>query len=119
MAVNTRLNNSVNQIIKSSGINDNTALFAANQARKFMNDYIPMKTGALSNTAQIFAENGRGVVLYIQPYASFCYYGETRRFNRDKHEKASAYWDKAMTLTHKGELTGGVSNYIKNRNGRK
>ena len=119
MAVKISLNNSINQIIKISGINNNTALFAANEARRLMHDYVPMKTGALCDTAQIFAENGRGVVLYIQPYASFCYYGETRRFNRDKHEKASAYWDKAMTLTHKGELTGSVSNYIKNGNGRK
>jgi len=119
MAINIKFNKPINQIIRDSGINSSTALFAAGEARRLMYGYVPMKTGALSNTAQIFAENGRGVVLYIQPYASFCYYGETRRFNRDKHEKASAYWDKAMTLTHKGELTGGVSNYIKNRNGRK
>ena len=115
MGIDIKFNKSINQIIKNSGINFNTALFAANEARRLMNDYVPMKTGALSNTAQIFAENNKGFVVYIQPYAGFCYYGETKRFNRDKHEKASAYWDKAMMLTHKDELILSVNSYIKSK----
>ena len=115
MAVNIRLNTSVSQIIKNSGINDNTALFAANEAKRLMNDYVPMKTGALCETAQVLVENGRGVVFYPQNYASFCYYGDRKNFSRDKHEKASAYWDKAMILSHKNELVSSVGSYIKNR----
>ena len=113
MALNIRLNMSIGQIVKSSGINDNTALFAANEAKRLMNDYVPMKTGVLCNTAQVFVESGRGVVFYNQPYAGFCYYGDRKNFNRDKHEKASAYWDRAMILTHKGDLTASIGNYIK------
>jgi len=115
MAVNIKLNSSVSQIIKNSGINDNTALFAANEARKLMNDYVPMKTGALCDTAQVFVENDRGVVFYPQNYAGFCYYGDKKNFSRDKHEKASAYWDKAMLLTHKDDLISSVNNYIKSK----
>ena len=114
MSFNTKLNYPVSQIIKNSGINNNTALFAANQARKFMHDYVPMKTGELCNKVQVFAENNRGSVVYTQPYASFCYYGDRKNFNRDKHEKASAYWDKAMILTRKDDLISSVNNYIKN-----
>jgi len=117
MAVNIRLNNPVSQIIKSSGINNNTALYAADESRRLMRDYVPMKTGALCDTAQIFAENGKGSVVYTQPYAGFCYYGDKKNFNRDKHEKASAYWDKIMIQTHKGEFIAGINNYIKNKGG--
>ena len=115
MSVNIKLNYSVGQIIKNSGINSITALFAANQARKFMNDYVPMKTGALCDKARVCSENNRGSVIYTQPYASFCYYGESKNFSRDKHEKASAYWDKAMILTHKDDLISSVNNYIKKK----
>jgi len=115
MALNIRLNMAVGQIIKSSGINDNTALFAANEAKRLMNDYVPMKTGVLCNTAQVFVESGRGVVFYNQPYAGFCYYGDRKNFNRDKHEKATAYWDKAMLLTHRDALSRRVSYFIKKR----
>jgi len=117
MAVNVNLNNSISQIINSAGINNNTALFAANEARKLMHDYVPMKTGALCDTAQVFAENGRGVIFYTRPYASFCYYGDKKKFSRDKHEKASAYWDKAMILTHKNVLVANIGNHIKSKGG--
>jgi len=115
MAVNIRLNFSVGQIIRNSGINNNAALFAANLARKFMHDYVPMKTGALCDKVQVFSENNRGCVVYTQSYAGFCYYGDKKIFNKDKHEKASAYWDKAMMLTHKDELVLSVNNYIKSK----
>jgi len=115
MAISIKLNRPVNKIIKDSGINSRTALFAAGEAKKLMSDYVPMKTGALYNTARISAENGRGTVLYIQPYAKFCYYGEKKKFSRDRHEKASAYWDRAMLLANKGTLTDKVNNYIKKK----
>ena len=113
MSVYVRLNKPVSEIIKDSGININTALYAAGEAKKLMDEFVPMKTGALCNTAIIFAENNTGTVTYVQPYASFCYYGEKKKFNRDKHEKASAYWDKAMASANRGVLTGRVNNYIK------
>jgi len=113
--IEVKLNKAISRIIKDSGVNDRTALFAAGEARRLMNDYVPMKTGALSGTAIIFFENGRGVVRYIQPYARFCYYGEKKAFGRDKHEKASAFWDKAMLMANRGVLTESVRKYIKKR----
>ena len=115
MALSLRLNKPAREIIKGAGINGLTALFAANEAKKLMDAYVPMKTGALCNTARAYEENGKGVVLYVQPYASSCYYGEGKRFSRDCHEKASAYWDRAMMLANKGVLTGRVNGYIKKK----
>jgi len=114
MGTEVKLNKEISRIIKDSGINDSTKLFAANEARRLMNDYVPMKTGALANTAKIYVENGRGVVFYGQPYAKFCYYGEKKNFSRDRHEKASAFWNRAMSLANKGVLTKRVDDFIKN-----
>jgi len=116
MRLEIKLNKPAERIIKESGINDGAALFAAFEAMRLMNDYIPMKTGALSNTARVSVENGRGVVLYIQPYARFCYFGEKKKFSVDKHEKASAFWDKAMALANKGVLTKSVNHFINKKN---
>ena len=113
--IEIKLNKTLNRIIKDSGINDNTALFAASEARKLMNDYVPMKTGALSNTAEISVVNGRGVVFYVQPYAKSCYYGEMKKFSVDRHEKASAFWDKAMLLANRGVLSKSVGNFVNKR----
>jgi hypothetical protein len=78
-----------------------------------MREYVPMQTGALADTAQASAENGRGIICYTQPYAVFCYYGETKNFSRDRHEKATAYWDRAMLGSNRGSLTERVGNFIK------
>jgi hypothetical protein len=113
--IEIKLNKPVNRIIKDSGINDRTALFAAGEARRLMNDYVPMKTGALANTAEISVVNSRGVVNYVQPYAKFCYYGEKKKFSIDRHEKAAAFWDRAMLLANRGGLTESVNGFIKKR----
>jgi len=108
------LNKPVKQIIADSGINKDAALFAAREAQKLMHEFIPMDTGALAGSADIFAESDNiGVIRYMQPYARFCYYGEKQIFSRDKHEKATAYWDNAMILSHRGILTGRVNDFIK------
>jgi len=113
MKLEIKLNKPTERIIKDSGINDGAALFAAHEAMRLMNDYVPMKTGALAGTARISVVNGRGVVIYVQPYAQFCYYGETKKFSVDRHEKASAFWDKAMLSANRGVLSRRVGNFIK------
>jgi len=110
-----KLNKSIDKIITDSGINSNAALFAARTARDLMRGYVPMDSGALAGTAQVSAEKNRGTVRYTQPYAVFCYYGGKKIFKRDKHEKATAYWDKAMLLSHRGELTKSVRDFIKSK----
>ncbi|MCL2096682.1 MAG: minor capsid protein [Oscillospiraceae bacterium] len=108
-----RLNKPVNQIIRDSGVNNNSALFAASQARWLMREYIPMDTGSLANSAKISARDNIGVVTYTMPYASFCYYGEKKNFRRDKNEKATAYWDRAMILSGRASLVKNVGDFIK------
>jgi hypothetical protein len=114
-----RLNKSAEQIIRDSGINGDSALYAAHEARILMHGYVPRDTGALAVNANVSANAGNGTsasVHYTQPYAAFCYYGDRKVFSRDKHEKATAYWDTAMILAHRGALTKSVNDFIKNKN---
>jgi hypothetical protein len=113
-----KLNEPPEKIIRDSGINSAAALFAAHQARALMHDYVPMDTGALADRVSISAGGANkavATVRYNQPYARFCYYGSKKYFSRDKHEKATAYWDTAMILSHRGRLTRTVNDFIKNR----
>jgi len=112
-----KLNKTVSQAITDSGINQNTALFAAQEARMLMHEFVPFDTGALAMAAQISAADTTGTVRYTRPYAKFCYYGDKKNFSRDKHEKATAYWDIAMTAALRGTLTGRVNKFIKNKTG--
>lgn len=113
MKFDVKLNKPPDKIIQDSGVNEKALFFAVSEARRLMNDYVPMRTGALADTAEALVENRRGKVYYSKPYAAFCYYGEKRMFNRDKHQKATAYWDRAMMQTHRADLSRSVENYIK------
>ena len=101
--------------MREAGICDNTLMFAAGEARRLMNDYVPMKTGLLADSAEISVENGKGRVFYPQVYAAICYYGESRNFSSEKHQKAAAFWDRAMMQAHKAELAGSVEAILKSK----
>lgn len=107
------MNKPVGQIIHDAGINDDTLMFAAEEARKLMDGYVPMDTGRLADTAEVSVIDGKGRVYYPQEYAAVCYYGEKLRFNTEKHQKAAAFWDRAMIQAHKSELAGVIQGYIK------
>lgn len=113
MGIDFKFSKTIDQVIKDSGINDKALLLAATTAKNFMHEYVPMNTGALSKNVRVSAENGKGIIYYDQLYAGFCYYGEKKNFSPDKHEKATAYWDKAMLLTHGGILVKQVRQFIK------
>ena len=110
-----KFNKSIKAIIESSGVNDATLAFAVGESRKLMHEFLPMDTGRLAESAQEFAETGKGRVIYNVPYACFCYYGESLNFNREKNPKAGAFWDKTMMQVYKGELYERVNKFIKKK----
>ncbi|MCL2772347.1 MAG: minor capsid protein [Oscillospiraceae bacterium] len=113
MGFDVRLNKSVGQIISDAGINNNARIFAAAEATRFMDDYVPMNTGALAQSAEVSVQDGKGKVFYSKPYAAICYYGENRKFSQEKHQKATAFWDRAMMQVSGFELVKDVENFIK------
>ena len=113
MGFDFRLNKSAGQIISDSGIDDSARMFAAGEAMRLMDDYVPMNTGALAQSAEVSVQDGKGRVYYSKPYAAECYYGENRRFSREKHQKATAFWDRAMIQVSGFDLVKNIENFIK------
>ena len=113
MPVKFYLNRKIPDIIRNCGVNEESLKFAAGEARRLMNDFVPMNTGKLAESAEDIVDGNVGRVVYSQPYAAFCYYGEGRSFSREKHPKASAFWDKAMLQFHAVELRDSVRKFIK------
>ena len=116
MGFSVKLNKSIGQIISDAGINDSARMFAASEAMRFMDGYVPMDSGALARSADVSVRDGRGRVVYSKPYAAVCYYGETKKFNREKHQNATAFWDRAMMQVSWVELVSRVGNFIKKQN---
>ena len=112
-----KFNKPVKAIIESSGVNDRTLAFAVGESRKLMHEFLPMDTGRLAKSVREFAEMSAGRVIYDAPYACYCYYGGSLNFNREKNQKAGAFWDKAMMQVYQGELYARVSKFIKNGRG--
>lgn len=81
--------------------------FAANEWWKLMTPYVPMDSGALSQTVTIHPK----VVEYTVPYAHYIYEGNFK-FRKDKHPLATNRWDKAAKPTQAPKLIDAMQGYI-------
>lgn len=74
--------------------------FLADTAMKGMDQYVPMRTGALagSATAKPF------IISYGMKYAKYPYHGRRMRFTKDYHPNATSYWDRAYAIAHGQQL---------------
>lgn len=116
-------------------------LFLANEAKRFMDPYVPYDSSFLSSQTETYVENDIGIVEYVSPYAHYQWEGEiygpnypifengvvvrwyspphktpTGReieHNKFKHPLATSHWDKAMMTTRKGDLTKAYQNYLR------
>lgn len=73
---------------------DNTlGIFAATEAMRLMDPYVPYRDGYLSGSA--VAEPWK--VRYVAPYAAYVYAGRRMRFSKEKHPLATSYWDRPLS----------------------
>lgn len=72
-----------------------------NEVIKDCDDYVPMDTGTLKNSALTATERGSGVVVYDTPYARRCYYGDGFNFSQAHHPKAQSRWFEAAKAVNK------------------
>lgn len=135
MKISFKFDKPENQIINDM-IGDKVQLFAANEARKLMQPYVPELNGVLAKNVRTYVENGQGIVHYLSPYARYQYHGKLMvssktgsawshgeykvltsvELNYSK-PTASSYWDKAMMTARGPELTKAVQNFIKQKGG--
>ena len=72
--------------------------------KKYMDRYVPFRTGVLKNTARVDTE----ALWYITPYAH-------RQYSHDEYrhmEGRTAHWDKTMVQRHKNDILLAMASYI-------
>ena len=122
-------------------ISPDVRLFAANEAKRFMDPYVPADTLALAQNTSVYVQGDEGIVEYHSPYAHYQYVGQDygpnypikdggfvtgwyspphktptgRSMNHShfRHPLATSKWDRAMETARKGDLAQAVENYIK------
>ena len=122
-------------------ISPDVRLFAANEAKRFMDPYVPADTLALAQNTSVYVQGDEGVVEYHSPYAHYQYVGQvdgpnypikdggfvtgwyspphktptgrSLNYSHFRHPLATSKWDKAMETARKGDLAQAVENYIK------
>lgn len=91
-------------------------MFIGQQWHRLYNKYVPMDTGALSQTVQykVGKESGRGAVsiTHVVPYAKHCYYGDRIKWRKTKHPLATARWSEKAQPVEMPKLLTTVQNLI-------
>lgn len=111
METTFKWNKSQSKIVNDLGINQKLNLFMAQECMRLMNPFVPMDTGALSQTVETKATNERGMVHYMVPYAHRQYNGTPFNFSKEKHPLATHHWDKAMLTAKKTQLIRTIDKY--------
>lgn len=114
-------------------LNHRVQVFTAETIQRYMNQFVPMRTGMLSQTFIIRQSEPYGIE-YIQPYARRMYYGDGFHFRRsDKddynkdgtrkkgvslefHPKAQSRWAEPVNANYKPVIAKEVTASIKRGN---
>lgn len=110
MAVRVRVDMSgavdkLDRLSKDSGL----GMFAASEAARGMDPYVPFRDGALSASAT----PSPFMVTYPVPYAKRVYYGNGMTIRRERHPLATSKWDEAWATAHASGFAAALERYIK------
>lgn len=83
--------------------------FLANEAASGMDQYVPYRTGALSQS--VSTEPFR--IHYGMKYAKYPYHGHNMTISKQKHPNATSEWDRAYAIAHGQELADAGTEFIK------
>lgn len=93
-------------------LNHRVQVFTAETIQRYMNQFVPMRTGALSQTFTIRQSEPYGIE-YTQPYARRMYYGDGFRFNKEQHPQAQSRWAEPVNANYKPVIAKEVTAFIK------
>ncbi len=80
----------------SLGITNALNIAMAETSARYMNRFVPMQSGVLSQTYETGQDSLGGFVRYVSPYAHYQYNGEGFNFSKEQHPLATDHWDKYM-----------------------
>ena len=86
-------------------------IFANEDFWRLYEDFVPMREGNLYNDTYI-DETG---IVHKAPYAKKMYNGEKFNFSKDKHNKATAKWDKVAYISQGDKLKINIEKFIKSK----
>lgn len=99
--------------IEALKTNDTLGQRLAEEAMRGMDDYVPMRTGDLANTAVATPFE----VEYPMPYAVHVYYGThyigQGNLKRDKHPLASLRWNEPYMTAHSNDLASAGTEIVR------
>ena len=93
-------------------LNHRAQIFAAETIQRYMNQFVPWRTGALSQTFTIKQSEPYGIE-YTQPYAHRMYYGDNFSFDKEQHLQAQSRWANPVNANYKPVIAKEVTAYIK------
>lgn len=93
-------------------LNRRAQIFTAETIQRYMNQFVPMRTGALSQTFIVRKSEPYGIE-YTQPYAHRMYYGDGFNFNKEQHPQAQSRWANPVNVNYKPVIAKEVTAYIK------
>jgi hypothetical protein len=97
------------QLEDSLGFTNAFDIGMAETSARYMNKYVPMRDGYLSQTYETGTDGQGGFVKYVEPYAHRQYNGTDFNFSIEKHPLATHHWDKAMMMSDEERLTNELS----------
>lgn len=99
------------QVITDRIITNNTRLgiFMAETCARYMNKFIPMDTGMLS---QNFITKPFKVI-YNSPYAHRVFFGEHFNFSKEQHPLATARWDIACGRADGNRIAKEINSFMR------
>lgn len=95
---------SVNRIVDDLGFNKPMNLALAETSARYMNPFVPMRDGFLSQTYTTGVDDLGGYVDYTMPYARKQYNGKGFNFSKEMHPLATDHWDKYMMVVKGDQL---------------
>lgn len=111
MEINVRVEGLDGKKTSERILNHKAKMFTASTIARYMNPYVPMRTGALSQTYEISDTNYS--ITYTQPYAHRMYYGDGFNFNKEQHPQAQSRWAEPVKANYKPVIAHEVTTYIK------
>lgn len=128
------------QAIAGDIIDEDVQLFTANEAKRFMDKYVPADELMLAQNVKVYVEEECGIVEYASPYAHYQYEGvlyvssktgsswakdgeykirdpegRALKYQTYRHPLATSHWDRAMITVRKSDIAKAVQNYIGSR----
>ena len=99
----------VNKILRKYK-NNTLGIFVAETCARYMNPYVPMVSGMLSQNYV----TAPWKVTYTQPYAHRQYTAGWEH-NKEQHPLAVSYWDRAAQNAKSGQIARDITAYLKRK----